>query len=140
MEFQDRLNYYNAMTESMLRVQIEQGDTPPILYDSMVYSLFAGGKRLRPTLCLATCELLGGSPADALKAACSLEMLHTYSLIHDDLPAMDNDDMRRESRAVTRRSARGTRSLQAMGCSRLPCSCSPRRTTQKCFRPWRAAR
>ena len=95
MEFKDRLNYYNAMTESMLRVQIEQGDTPPILYDSMVYSLFAGGKRLRPTLCLATCELLGGSPADALKAACSLEMLHTYSLIHDDLPAMDNDDMRR---------------------------------------------
>ena len=95
MEFQDRLNYYNAMTESMLRVQIEQGDTPPILYDSMVYSLFAGGKRLRPTLCLATCELLGGSPADALKAACSLEMLHTYSLIHDDLPCMDNDDYRR---------------------------------------------
>ncbi len=95
MEFQDRLNYYNAMTESMLRVQIEQGDTPPILYDSMVYSLFAGGKRLRPTLCLATCELLGGSPADALKAACSLEMLHTYSLIPDALPAMDNDAMRR---------------------------------------------
>lgn len=59
MEFQDRLNYYNAMTESMLRVQIEQGDTPPILYDSMVYSLFAGASAcdprcaLRPASCSA---------------------------------------------------------------------------------------
>lgn len=95
MDFSGQLNYYNAMIESMLRVQIEQSEAPSILYDSMVYSLFAGGKRLRPSLCLGACEMLGGNATDALKAACALEMIHTYSLIHDDLPAMDNDEMRR---------------------------------------------
>jgi geranylgeranyl diphosphate synthase type II len=59
------------------------------------YSLMAGGKRLRPILCLAGCEAAGGEPDDALPAACALEMIHTYSLIHDDLPAMDDDDLRR---------------------------------------------
>ena len=59
------------------------------------YSLFAGGKRLRPVLCLAAAETVGGSAAKAMPAACALEMIHTYSLIHDDLPAMDNDDFRR---------------------------------------------
>src|SRR5512137_804696 len=59
------------------------------------YSLFAGGKRLRPILCLAAAEVVGGSCESALPVACSLEMIHTYSLIHDDLPAMDNDDFRR---------------------------------------------
>lgn len=59
------------------------------------YSLFAGGKRLRPILCLAAAEVVGGSLSTALPVACSLEMIHTYSLIHDDLPAMDNDDYRR---------------------------------------------
>jgi geranylgeranyl diphosphate synthase type II len=61
----------------------------------MRYSLLAGGKRLRPILCLATCELIGGNIAMALPTACALEMIHTMSLIHDDLPAMDNDDYRR---------------------------------------------
>ena len=55
----------------------------------------AGGKRLRPNLCLAAAEAVGGNPEDALTAACALEMIHTYSLIHDDLPAMDDDDLRR---------------------------------------------
>lgn len=87
--------YYAAMTESMLDVLLSQADAPPVLYDSMTYSLVGGGKRLRPVLCLAVCELLGGASADALKAACAVEMIHTYSLIHDDLPAMDDDDMRR---------------------------------------------
>jgi geranylgeranyl diphosphate synthase type II len=61
----------------------------------MRYSLMAGGKRLRPTLCLATCELMGGTIEMAMPTACALEMIHTMSLIHDDLPAMDNDDYRR---------------------------------------------
>jgi geranylgeranyl diphosphate synthase type II len=62
---------------------------------AMHYSLFAGGKRLRPILCLAAAEAVGGDPALAMPAACALEMIHTYSLIHDDLPAMDDDDLRR---------------------------------------------
>ena len=65
------------------------------LLDSMKYSLNAGGKRLRPILCLAAAEAVGGQPENCLTAACALEMIHTYSLIHDDLPAMDNDDLRR---------------------------------------------
>ncbi len=63
--------------------------------EAMHYSLFAGGKRLRPILCLAAAEAVGGDPGEALPVACALEMIHTYSLIHDDLPAMDDDDLRR---------------------------------------------
>ncbi|VEP17845.1 Farnesyl diphosphate synthase [Hyella patelloides LEGE 07179] len=70
-------------------------ERPAKIYESMRYSLLAGGKRLRPILCLATCELMGGSVAMAMPTACALEMIHTMSLIHDDLPAMDNDDYRR---------------------------------------------
>jgi geranylgeranyl diphosphate synthase type II len=62
---------------------------------AMAYSIEAGGKRLRPILCMATTHALGGSEAEALPVGCALEMIHTYSLIHDDLPAMDNDDVRR---------------------------------------------
>jgi geranylgeranyl diphosphate synthase type II len=61
----------------------------------MRYSLFAGGKRMRPALCLAAAEACGGKPMSALPLACAVECIHTYSLIHDDLPAMDNDDFRR---------------------------------------------
>lgn len=68
---------------------------PEQIYDAMRYSLLAGGKRLRPILCLATCELTGGTVEMAMPTACALEMIHTMSLIHDDLPAMDNDDYRR---------------------------------------------
>jgi geranylgeranyl diphosphate synthase, type II len=68
---------------------------PEKVYESMRYSLLAGGKRLRPILCLATCELIGGEIEMAMPTACALEMIHTMSLIHDDLPAMDNDDYRR---------------------------------------------
>lgn len=68
---------------------------PEKIYESMRYSLLAGGKRLRPILCLATCEMLGGTLEMAMPTACALEMIHTMSLIHDDLPAMDNDDYRR---------------------------------------------
>jgi len=68
---------------------------PEKIYEAMRYSLLAGGKRLRPILCLASCELAGGTAAMAIPTACALEMIHTMSLIHDDLPAMDNDDYRR---------------------------------------------
>ena len=68
---------------------------PEQIYEAMRYSLMAGGKRLRPILCLATCEMIGGHTDIAMPTACALEMVHTMSLIHDDLPAMDNDDYRR---------------------------------------------
>jgi len=68
---------------------------PPNVHQAMRYSLFAGGKRLRPILVLAAAEAVGGRIADALPLACSLELIHTYSLIHDDLPSMDDDDLRR---------------------------------------------
>jgi geranylgeranyl diphosphate synthase type II len=63
--------------------------------EAMRYSLFAGGKRLRPILCLAAAETVGGDESHALPVACALELIHTYSLIHDDLPVMDDDDLRR---------------------------------------------
>jgi len=72
-----------------------QVEYPEKIYESMRYSLMAGGKRLRPILCLASCELVGGTIDMAMPTACALEMVHTMSLIHDDLPAMDNDDYRR---------------------------------------------
>jgi geranylgeranyl diphosphate synthase type II len=65
------------------------------LYEAVSYSLTVGGKRLRPILCLAGCEAVGGSLEDAIVPACAIEMIHTYSLVHDDLPAMDNDTLRR---------------------------------------------
>jgi geranylgeranyl diphosphate synthase, type II len=68
---------------------------PDKIYEAMRYSLLAGGKRLRPVLCLATCEMTGGTIELAMPTACAVEMVHTMSLIHDDLPAMDNDDYRR---------------------------------------------
>jgi geranylgeranyl diphosphate synthase, type II len=68
---------------------------PKTIHEAMRYTVFAGGKRLRPILCLAAAEACGGDPVDALAPACSVEILHTYSLVHDDLPSMDNDDLRR---------------------------------------------
>lgn len=68
---------------------------PETIYEAMRYSLLAGGKRIRPILCLATCEMMGGTVEMAMPAACAVEIIHTMSLIHDDLPAMDNDDYRR---------------------------------------------
>lgn len=73
----------------------KESESPQTLHKAMRYSIFAGGKRLRPALVLAAAEAVGGSFQDAAPVACALEMIHTYSLIHDDLPAMDNDDLRR---------------------------------------------
>ncbi|HLO25083.1 MAG TPA: farnesyl diphosphate synthase [Geobacteraceae bacterium] len=72
-----------------------EDEHPVSLHKSMRYSVFAGGKRVRPILMLAACEAVGGDIALAMPAACAMEMIHTYSLIHDDLPAMDDDDFRR---------------------------------------------
>ena len=71
------------------------GDCPELLHQAMRYSIMAGGKRLRPILCLAACQAVDGDRSDAIACACALEMIHTYSLIHDDLPSMDDDDLRR---------------------------------------------
>src|SRR3990170_830720 len=71
------------------------GEIPNTLYNSMHYSLSAGGKRIRPILSIASCEAVGGNIEDVIPAAIAIEMIHTYSLIHDDLPVMDNDDLRR---------------------------------------------
>jgi geranylgeranyl diphosphate synthase type II len=81
----------NHALESLLKTS-EKADR---ILEAMTYSLMAGGKRIRPILCLAATEAAGGDPEDAVPAACALEMIHTYSLIHDDLPAMDDDAMRR---------------------------------------------
>ena len=92
------LNSYLKQQKALVEAALDSSlpiTKPEKIYESMRYSLLAGGKRLRPILCLATCELLGGSLDIAMPAACALEMIHTMSLIHDDLPAMDNDDYRR---------------------------------------------
>lgn len=81
----------NDTLEHILQTS-QQGET---INKAMHYSLMAGGKRIRPVLCLAASEAVGGNPKDALMAACAMEMIHTYSLIHDDLPAMDDDRLRR---------------------------------------------
>lgn len=86
---------YTAGVEQALRRYMENAKIPETLQKCMAYSLLSGGKRLRPTLLLASCEMLGGTVADAMPFAAAIEMIHCYSLIHDDLPAMDNDDMRR---------------------------------------------
>ncbi len=74
---------------------VKQTSKPRRITRAMAYSLMAGGKRIRPILCLAAAEAVGGKAEDALPAACAVEMIHTYSLIHDDLPAMDDDALRR---------------------------------------------
>lgn len=94
MDFNENLNKKIEMTDKALRKYLSPR-YPERLYEAMSYSVFAGGKRLRPVLMLSACETVGGRTEDVLPFACAMEMIHTYSLIHDDLPAMDNDDFRR---------------------------------------------
>jgi len=94
------LNLEKYLTEKRNLIELElqrllSAQTPTPLIEAMHYSLLAGGKRIRPILCLAATNAVGGDEKNALPAACALEMVHTYSLIHDDLPAMDNDQLRR---------------------------------------------
>jgi geranylgeranyl diphosphate synthase type II len=81
--------------EALDRYLPKEMEMPSTIHKAMRYSLMAGGKRIRPILCIASCEAIGGRVEDVMPVACALEMIHTYSLIHDDLPAMDNDDFRR---------------------------------------------
>ena len=91
IEYKAVQNDINTALESFFTADCPQKE----LLDAMRYSLLAGGKRIRPLLLIKFCEISGGDRAAALPAACGVEMLHTYSLIHDDLPCMDNDDLRR---------------------------------------------
>lgn len=87
---------YRALIDEHIMDFIPNIDNKSIsLYESMKYSLLAGGKRLRPVLLLAACDFAGGNIYEAIPYACAIEYIHTYSLIHDDLPAMDDDDLRR---------------------------------------------
>lgn len=96
MSVESVLKEYNAVIEEkILSFFGEENVSYQILIDAMKYSLMAGGKRVRPVLCMEFCKAAGGNPDDALEFAAAIEMLHTYSLIHDDLPAIDNDELRR---------------------------------------------
>lgn len=96
MDLKTYLEDRRALVNRALEGYLPAGRGPATrVLEAMRYSLFAGGKRLRPILCLAAAEAVGGDPGEALPVACALEMIHTYSLIHDDLPAMDDDDLRR---------------------------------------------
>ena len=98
--FQVRYDRYREMVEAFLHRMFDDPDPAGRrpwrrLWEAMGYSVLAGGKRVRPVLTLAVCEALGGRAEDAVALGCALELVHTYSLIHDDLPCMDDDDLRR---------------------------------------------
>lgn len=95
MDIQKYIQEKRIVVDKYLKDYFKYVLPPERLYSAMTYSLFAGGKRIRPIMSLMAYETLGGDPARILPQACSLELIHTYSLIHDDLPAMDNDDWRR---------------------------------------------
>ena len=95
----DYLTYFNkelALVEAYLEKELPASTKcPPVIHDVMRYAVLGAGKRFRPILVLAVCQACGGSPKKALPAAAALELIHAYSLVHDDLPALDNDDFRR---------------------------------------------
>ncbi len=96
MDFDSKYNYFSGLVNNYLGEIMLLKDTPEkTIYNAMRYSLMAGGKRIRPVLSLTVCELLNGDLKEVMPYACAIEMIHTYSLIHDDLPSMDNDDYRR---------------------------------------------
>ena len=96
MDLQKYLAEKKAAVDQALETVIAPESTYPVsIHKAMRYCLFAGGKRLRPILALAAAEAVGGDGRAILREACALELIHTYSLVHDDLPAMDNDDYRR---------------------------------------------
>ena len=96
LEFKNKLESYRTEFEERLKRYVGSlGGIDAKLKESADYSLFSGGKRIRPIIMLAFCDLFGGNRENVYPFACALEMMHTYSLIHDDLPCMDNDTMRR---------------------------------------------
>ncbi len=94
-DFNEQYEIYRTAVEDYLDGLFREERPYGKLQEAMRYSLLAGGKRVRPVLTLAFCDMLGGNWRDALPVACALELIHTYSLIHDDLPCMDDDDLRR---------------------------------------------
>ncbi len=95
-ELRHRLTQYRTLVDARLEQLVPAETTEPVtVHGAIRWSLFAGGKRFRPALLLATGEAFGGGPQFLLDTACALELIHTYSLIHDDLPSMDDDDLRR---------------------------------------------
>ena len=96
MSYIQNFNLYRNLVEEWISKRVTVPDLPEkSLFEAMRYSLMAGGKRLRPVLSLAVCDMLEGNREDVMPFACAIEMIHAYSLIHDDLPCMDNDDFRR---------------------------------------------
>lgn len=96
MDYEKKLADTARLVEKALAEYMKTKDIPhKRVFEAMSYSLLAGGKRMRPVIMLYVCEMCGGNTEAALPFACAIEMIHTYSLIHDDLPAMDNDDLRR---------------------------------------------
>lgn len=94
--FLDALAVKAEMIDAALQTYLRRtAENPPVIHEAMRYSVFAGGKRLRPALTLAAGQAVGAPEKLVLPAACAVELIHTYSLIHDDLPVMDNDDLRR---------------------------------------------
>jgi geranylgeranyl diphosphate synthase type II len=96
MDLDGYLKQATADTDAAMdRLLPSENERPGTIHAAMRYCVFAGGKRLRPVLCIAAAEACGGKREDALVAACAVELMHTYSLVHDDLPCMDDDDLRR---------------------------------------------
>ncbi len=96
MNFKEQMTEYIELINKQLEEYVpEKNNLQNSIYEAMRYSLLAGGKRIRPVLSLGVCDMLGGKIQEALPFACAIECIHTYSLIHDDLPCMDNDDLRR---------------------------------------------
>ncbi|RMG22935.1 MAG: polyprenyl synthetase family protein [Armatimonadetes bacterium] len=97
MSFDAFSERWRSRIEQRLEEVLEAGEEPLVrsLEEAMRYSVLGGGKRFRPLLCLACCEAVGGAPTDALDPACGIELIHCFSLVHDDLPCMDDDDYRR---------------------------------------------
>lgn len=95
MSLKDGLKIYTSLADHALERYMSNALIPESLRTAMAYSLYAGGKRLRPCMTLGACDMTGGDLDAALPIACGIEMIHTYSLIHDDLPCMDDDDFRR---------------------------------------------
>ena len=129
MSWQEQMQAYKARVEAALEA-LPMASAPDALREAMRYSLLSGGKRLRGALVLASCDMAGGKPEDALPFAAAVEMIHAYSLIHDDLPAMDNDTLRRgkptshvvfgEALAILAGDALLTHAFEVMSASRHP--------------------
>src|SRR5258705_11772604 len=96
MSINDYLQSRRALVDRTLDAHLPPADTPPaVIHEGMRYAVLGGGKRLRPILAIAAAEAIGADSAPLLMPLCALELIHTYSLVHDDLPALDNDDLRR---------------------------------------------